>query len=93
MRNFLPPQSALFLVLVASVAVAQERQPISRNLYLWDHPKDEVRPVYVAGDMATVLRFKQPCDRERTKMLGWEGRFEPVECAGTSVLIITAQGP
>jgi hypothetical protein len=73
---------------MASVALAQERKPISRNLYLRDHPKDEVRPVYVAGDMATVLRFKQPCDRERTKMLGWEGRFEPVACAGTSVVIV-----
>jgi uncharacterized protein (TIGR02268 family) len=38
--------------------------------------------------MATVLRFQQPCDRARTKMMGWEGRFEPVECAGKSVLIV-----
>ena len=88
MRNFLPQRSTLLLVLLASVVAAQERKPVSRNLYLGDHPKDEVRPVYVAGDMATVLRFTQPCDRERTKMLGWEGRFEPVECAGTSVLIV-----
>ena len=75
-------------MLLASVAAAQERKPVARNLYLGDHPKDEVRSVYVAGDMTTVLRFTQPCDRERTKMLGWEGRFEPVECAGTSVLIV-----
>ena len=73
---------------MASVAVAKEREPVSRNLYLSDDPRDEACPVYVAGEMATVLRFQQPCDRAGTGMLGWEGRFEPVECAGTSVLIV-----
>lgn len=87
MRNFLPPRSALLLVLVASVAMAKEREPVSRNLYLSDSPRDEVRPVYVAGEMVTVLRFQQPCTEAGTKMMGWEGRFEPVVCAGKRVLI------
>jgi uncharacterized protein (TIGR02268 family) len=87
MRNFLPLWSTLFLILLMPVAVAKEREPVSRNLYLSDDPREEVRPVYVAGEMTTVLGFQQPCDRAGTKMLGWEGRFEPVECAGTKVLI------
>ncbi|HEX5745106.1 MAG TPA: DUF2381 family protein [Archangium sp.] len=60
---------------------------MSRNLYLSDEPKAEVPSVYVAGEMVTVLRFEQPCDRERTKLLGWEGRFEPVECVGRKVIV------
>jgi hypothetical protein len=87
MRNLLPFRSTLLLVLVASVAMAKEREPVSRNLYLSDSPRDEVHPVYVASEMTTVLRLPQPCDRAGTKMLGWEGRFEPVECAGKRVLV------
>jgi hypothetical protein len=87
MRDFLPLRSALILVLVASGAMAKEREPVSRNLYLSGSPSDEVRPVYVAGELATVLRFQQPCTEAGTKLLGWEGRFEPVECVGKKVLI------
>lgn len=87
MRNFLPFRSTLLLVLVAASAVARDREPVSRNLYLSDDPRDEVLPVYVAGDMTTVLRFPRPCDAAGTKLLGWEGRFEPVECIGKRVLI------
>ncbi|PTL80942.1 hypothetical protein DAT35_26805 [Vitiosangium sp. GDMCC 1.1324] len=78
-------------MLVASVAVAKNREPNARNVYLRDNPKDEAERVYVTGQVVTVLRFPQPCDPERTKMLGWEGRFEPVECAGKSVLIVPLQ--
>ena len=67
--------------------MAKDLEPISRNLYLSDSPKDQVRPVYVAGELVTVLRFQQPCTEAGTKMLGWEGRFEPVRCAGKRVLI------
>lgn len=82
MLYLLPFRSTLLLVLVASVVMAREREPISRNLYLSDSPRDEVHPVYVAGEMTTVLRLPQPCDGAGTKILGWEGRFEPVECTG-----------
>jgi len=67
--------------------MARGREPVSRNIYLSDEPKAEVPSVYVAGEMVTVLRFEKPCDRERTKLLGWEGRFEPVECVGKKVLV------
>jgi hypothetical protein len=91
MWNILLYRSTLFLVLVASVAVAKDREPRVRNVYLRDNPTDEAERVYVTGQVATVLRFQQPCDPVRTKMLGWESRFEPVECAGKSVLIVPLQ--
>ncbi|WNG61950.1 DUF2381 family protein [Archangium gephyra] len=91
MRNILPPRSALLLVLIASLAMAKEREPVSRTLYLSAEPGAEVPSVYVAGEMDTVLRFQQPCTASGTKMLGWEGRFEPVECAGKKVLIAPLQ--
>jgi hypothetical protein len=84
MRNLLLLRSTLLLFLVASVAAAGEREPRVRNVYLRDDPKDEAKRVYVTGEVVTVLRFQQPCD---PKMLGWEGRFEPVECVGKRVFV------
>ncbi|MFL5354886.1 DUF2381 family protein [Archangium sp.] len=84
---FLLQRSTLLLFLVASVAVARDREPRVRNVYIRDNPKDEAERVYVTGEVVTVLRFQQPCDPARTKMLGWEGRFVPVECAGKRVLV------
>jgi uncharacterized protein (TIGR02268 family) len=91
MRKTLLPGFALSLILVASVAGARGREPFVRSLYLRGDPKDEVPQLYVVGQVATVLRFQQPCDPEGTKMLGWEGRFEPVACTGKSVLLIPLQ--
>jgi uncharacterized protein (TIGR02268 family) len=87
MRNLLLRLSTLLLVLMASVAGAKERKPNERNLYLSDHPSSEAPEVYVVGGIVTVLRLEQPCDEARTRMLAWEGRFEPVECAGKRVLL------
>jgi uncharacterized protein (TIGR02268 family) len=78
---------ALFLVLMASTAGAQERHPIERNLFLSDHPRDDAPRIYVGGRVATVLHFEQPCDATRTKMLGWEGRFEPLLVGGKWVVL------
>jgi uncharacterized protein (TIGR02268 family) len=87
MRNLLLRRSTLLLVLVASVAVAKVREPIERTLILAEHPRAEAHNVYVGGRVATVLRFEKSCDPERTKMLGWEGRFEPLLCGGRSVVL------
>jgi uncharacterized protein DUF2381 len=92
MRIFLPPRSALFLVLVASVAVskerfASERIPSVRSVYVRNDPQERAEQLFVTRDVTTVLRFQQPCTEAGTKMLGWEGRFEPVTCAGKRVLI------
>ena len=87
MRNFLPPRSALLLVLLASVAAARGRDPNVWSAYVEGPPIESVRRLHVTPDVVTVLRFQQPCDAAGTKMLGWEGRFEPVACAGKRVLI------
>jgi uncharacterized protein (TIGR02268 family) len=87
MWNLLLRRSPLLLILVASVAGAKEREPNERSLYLSDHPSREAPDVYVVGGIVTILRLEQPCDAARTRMLGWEGRFEPVECAGKAVLL------
>jgi hypothetical protein len=47
--------------------------------------------VYVASEMATVLRFSRPVDPARTKMLGWEGRFEPLLAGGGFVVLTPLQ--
>ncbi|OJH33869.1 DUF2381 family protein [Cystobacter ferrugineus] len=87
MRNFLPPGSALFLVLVASVAMARERIPSVRSVYVRNSEWETANQLFVTRDVTTVLRFQQSCTEAGTKMLGWEGRFEPVQCAGKRVLV------
>nr|WCO03991.1 hypothetical protein [Cystobacter sp.] len=87
MWNFLLRRSTLLLALVASLAGAKEREPNERSIYLSDHTSQEAPDVYVVGGIVTVLRLEQPCEPAKTRMLGWEGRFEPVECAGKKVLL------
>jgi len=43
--------------------------------------------VYAPRGQVTVLRFEQPCDPNKTKILGWEGRFEPLACVGKKVIL------
>ncbi|KFA92547.1 DUF2381 family protein [Archangium violaceum] len=87
MRNLLPPRSTLLLVLLASAAMARGRDVNVRSAYIFGRHKERVDRLYVTPDAATILRFQQPCDAAGTKMIGWEGRFEPVACAGKRVLI------
>jgi Protein of unknown function (DUF2381) len=88
MLDFLPCRSVLLAVLVASVASAKERVPQVRNVTFPHRPDQVARLVYVAGEIATVLHFEQNVDPARTKMEGWEGRFEPLRVAGKSVVIM-----
>jgi regulator of replication initiation timing len=37
--------------------------------------------------LVTVLRFEQPCDPANTKLLGGEGRFEPLGVVGKKVIL------
>jgi hypothetical protein len=80
-------QSALLLVLAGPVARAGGREPMERTLILSEHPRREAATLYVRGRLATVLRLEQPCDPEQTRMVGWEGHFEPVVCSGRTVLL------
>ncbi|WNG41681.1 DUF2381 family protein [Archangium violaceum] len=87
MRNVLPLRSALLLVLVTSMALARERIPSVRSVYVRNSEWETAEQLFVTRDVTTVLRFQQACTEAGTKMLGWEGRFEPVQCAGKRVLI------
>src|SRR5690349_21618515 len=87
----LPSCTSLLLLLWASVAVATGRHPVERSLFLSQHPRDDAPRIYVAGRVATVLHFEKPCDAARTRMLGWEGRFEPLLVGGRTVVLYPLQ--
>jgi hypothetical protein len=86
MRN-LPSRLVLLLFLVTSVAIAEEYEPRIRNVTLPDGPDQIARPVFVAGDIVTVLRFEKEVDPARTELVGWKGRFEPLFIGGKKVAI------
>ncbi|EPX56664.1 hypothetical protein D187_008006 [Cystobacter fuscus DSM 2262] len=39
------------------------------------------------GAVVTTLRFEKPVDPDRTKMLGWEGRLEPLSVVRNKVIL------
>jgi uncharacterized protein (TIGR02268 family) len=91
-------KAALLAILLASATVGaqndaapQPKQPILRSLYLSKSPNAVVSEVYVAGRVVTTLRFEVPCDSSRTKLMDWEGRFEPLLVGGKSVVIVPLQ--
>ena len=81
-------RSILLVALVASIASAKDREPQIRNVILPNGPDQVARPVYVAGEVATVLRFETEVDPTRTKIEGGEGRFEPLGVAGNLVVLV-----
>jgi uncharacterized protein (TIGR02268 family) len=89
MRTLPVLQAVPVLVLLASVAVAREpdQKTEIRTLLISDHPATEAHNIFVSGQVATVLRFEQDCDPARTKLLGWEGRFEPPLVGGRKVVL------
>ncbi|QSQ19849.1 DUF2381 family protein [Pyxidicoccus parkwayensis] len=89
MRLALLRWSVTVLILGSSVAVAREPdEPAVRNIYLSDDPSDTASAVYVAGGVGTLLRFDQPCDPARTKLLDWDGRFEPLLVNDRTVMLM-----
>ncbi|WP_164009372.1 DUF2381 family protein [Pyxidicoccus trucidator] len=85
----LPYRAVSLLVLLASAALAQDRESSTiRTFIVSDHPAEEAHRLAVAGQVATVLRFEQPCDATRTRLLGWEGRFEPPAVMGKLVVLV-----
>ena len=87
MWNRVSRRAVLLLVLVASFARASERDAVERNLYVSEDPAETANRVYVAGRIVTVLRFEQKVDPARTKLLGWEGWFEPLLVGGKKVVL------
>ncbi|QSQ23038.1 DUF2381 family protein [Pyxidicoccus parkwayensis] len=66
--------------------------PKPRNLFVPKDAKSSVSEILVAGGVATTLRFETECDPARTRLLGWESRFEPLLVGGRSVLIVPLRG-
>lgn len=88
MRMPLSSRWALLLAFVATVASAQGRYRANvRTLLLSESPDDATHRIYVTGQVVTVLQFEKPCDPARTKLLGWEGRFEPLGVLGRMVIL------
>jgi uncharacterized protein (TIGR02268 family) len=81
-------RSPLFLALVATVASASAGTPPNvRSIVLSEHPNEATHRVHVEGAIVTTLRFEKLVDPERTKMLGWEGRLEPLAVVRDKVLL------
>jgi hypothetical protein len=78
MRTSEITRCGLLLVLVASMALARDADDkiMIRTLKVSDHPSQEGRAIYVAGQVVTALRFEKEVDPAKTKLLAWEGRFE-----------------
>lgn len=88
MRNPLLTHLVLLLALVPSATLALERAPVAvRTILLSENPGDATHRVYVKGQVVTVLRFEQPCDPAKTKLLGGDGRFEPLGVVGKKVIL------
>jgi uncharacterized protein (TIGR02268 family) len=90
MLDFLPCRSVLLAVLVSSVALASNpyEKIVIRTEKISDHPGNPTSSVYVSGQIATVLHFEKDVDPATTKLLGWEGRFEPLVVGGKVVVIM-----
>ena len=89
MRTALLFRSVLFVCLVASVALASDDcdKPSVRPVLLSEHPDNATHRVYVKGQVVTTLRFEEPVDPNKTKMISWEGRLEPLAVVRNKVLL------
>ncbi|NMO17355.1 DUF2381 family protein [Pyxidicoccus fallax] len=84
MRPFL-----LAILFTSAVARAGEaRDGLSVRLILRsEHPDEATHRIYVKGEVVTTLRFEKNVDAGRTKMLGWEGRLEPLAVIRNKVVL------
>jgi uncharacterized protein (TIGR02268 family) len=90
MRDFLRCRSVLLAVLVSTVALASgpDDKVVIRTETISDHPGVPTSSVHVSGQVATVLRFEKDVEPTKTKLLGWEGRFEPLVVGSKTVVIL-----
>jgi hypothetical protein len=72
---------------MSSVALAKDRDVVERIINLSAHPAVTANKIYVAGRVATVLRFEKEVDPAQTRMLGWGGWFEPILVEGKKVVL------
>nr|WP_232537826.1 DUF2381 family protein [Cystobacter fuscus] len=62
--------------------------PVYRSIHLMESSESAPPEVYVSREGVTTLRFEQPCDPSKTRLLAWEGHFEPLLVGGRSVVIV-----
>ncbi|XXF78914.1 DUF2381 family protein [Myxococcaceae bacterium GXIMD 01537] len=89
MRTLQVARSVLLSVLVASGAQAhgERDRPSVRSILLSERRNDDTHRVYVKGQVVTTLRFEELVDPGKTKMMGWEGRFEPLAVVRNKVVL------
>lgn len=89
MHYLVPVRCGLLMGLMASPVLAREPHDTLtiRTLKVSDHPRESTHTVYVAGQVVTALRFESEVDPARTKLLGWEGRFEPLLVGSKKVVL------
>ncbi|MBZ4334904.1 DUF2381 family protein [Corallococcus interemptor] len=87
MRIPLSFRTGLLSLFVATAAVARDGEPVIRPLLISEHPSDATHRVYVRGQVVTTLRFEKAVDTNRTKLLGWEGRLEPLAVVRNKVVL------
>lgn len=90
MRNLPLLGCGLIAVLVASstTQASDARDKLSvRSVMLSEHPAHATHALYVMGQVVTTLRFEQLVDPSKTKMIGWEGRLEPLTVVRNKVLL------
>jgi uncharacterized protein (TIGR02268 family) len=89
MKRGPPHRLALLFAFLASVAMAKgpEEKIVIRTLLISDNPGNATDSVFVSGQVATVLHFEQDVDPAKTKLLGWEGRFEPLLVGSKKVVL------
>ncbi|NOK20936.1 DUF2381 family protein [Corallococcus carmarthensis] len=88
MRIALPGMWALLGTLLAGAAVAEEHEhAVIRTLILPEQPEAAPQCIYVKGQVVTVLRFEQDVAPLRARLVGGEGRFEPMGVVGRKVVL------
>jgi uncharacterized protein (TIGR02268 family) len=89
MRTIRLPGYGVLLVLIASVALAQQPEDKLkiRTLKVSDHPRQEAKAIYVAGQVVTTLVFEKELNPAKTSLLAWEGRFARPLVGGTMVAL------
>ncbi|ADO68682.1 uncharacterized protein STAUR_0878 [Stigmatella aurantiaca DW4/3-1] len=66
---------------------APDDKVVIRTEKVSDHPSIRTSSVYVSGQVATVLRVEKDVDPAKTKLLGWERRFEPLLVGSKKVVL------
>ncbi|RYZ18036.1 MAG: DUF2381 family protein [Myxococcaceae bacterium] len=84
----LPMKSVLLGTLLAGAAMAEGREQLAiRTLFLSEHPDASPQRVYVRGQVVTALRFDARVKPVRARLVGGDGRFEPVGIVGRTVVL------